>query len=44
MKCDCCGKLVKTLFKTSFRRDNGCELVLYYCPKCYKKLKKSEKK
>ena len=41
MKCDYCGKSAKTLFKKLlYRREFGCEMMFYYCPKCYKKIKK----
>ena len=39
--CDYCGKATKNwLRKLLYRREYGCELMFYYCPKCYKKLKK----
>ena len=39
--CDCCGKVTKKwLEKLLYRREYGCELKFYYCPKCYRKLKK----
>jgi len=41
MKCDGCGKSAKTLFrKLLYHREYGCELMFYYCPKCYRKSKK----
>lgn len=41
MKCDCCGKSTKIVFrKMLYRREYGCELMFYYCKKCYNKLKK----
>ena len=43
MKCDGCGKLTKILFrKLLYRSEYGCELMFYYCTKCYRKLTKNK--
>lgn len=43
LKCDSCGKSAKTLFrKLLYQREYGCELMFYYCPKCYNKLLKKK--